>query len=471
MRSTRDFRRSPRIAAGQAPEPFETEAASGNRRRRVHFALASLCAVGVALTAALPSVALAQTPNLRDLLKSFLRQGIVLAPPLEGVDHSAHFIGEDSGQFIVLDALNEEIGRQIASVPLSSSAGGFAYAVDPELGIPVRPTESFGPIFAERPLTVGQGKFNLGVNRSKFSFDQIDGVSLRDGDLRLLFVHQDVAAPGLDVLAEGDVITADLFLKVETEITAFVGNFGVTDDLDIGIVVPVVENRLTYTADAHIERLSTENAPLTHRFPDGSTEKSFGSSGHATGVGDIVLRGKYQIPTPSVASFAFAADARLPTGDQADLLGAGFYQVKGLIIGSLNHPRFSPHVNLGYGFSDDETNSSEVVYVAGFDWSVDPKLTVALDILGRYYPDVTTATVATAEHSYLDPDDDSVIRRISLPVLEQVEGDTRNRLDVTAGFKVNVHGNLLLNAAGLVPLSDDGLSDDFSALVGLDYSF
>ena len=457
------------------PRQPHSDLASRAHVRRFHpggGALAASIGLTVWLLASvlLAHSAAAQTPNLRDLLKSFLRQGIILAPPLEGVDHSAHFIGEDSGQFIVLDSVNEEIGRQIASVPLTSSAGGFAYVVDPDLGMPVRPTESFGPIYAERPLTVGKGKFNLGVNRSKFSFDQIDGLSLRDGDLKLLFIHQDVALPGLDVLAEGDVITADLFLKVETEITAFVGTFGVSNNLDLGIVVPVVENSLTYSADAEIQRLSTENAPLVHRFPDGSSEKTFSSSANATGVGDIILRGKYRIPTSSRAAFALAADARFPTGDEADLLGSGFYQVKGSLIGSYNHPRFSPHINAGYAVSDDENNASEISYIAGIDWSVDPKLTVALDVLGRYYPDVTTATESTAQHSYLI-EDDTVVQRITLPVLNQNEGDSRNKLDVAAGLKVNIRGNLLLTASGLIPLSDDGLTDEFSALAGIDYSF
>ncbi|MEZ4655661.1 MAG: hypothetical protein R3E12_19255, partial [Candidatus Eisenbacteria bacterium] len=88
----------------------------------------------------LASVSQAQTvasPNLRDVLTDLLRSGILLARPTEGVDHSAHFIGRESRQFQVLEQVNSEIARQLNTTPLSSSAGGFVFQIDPALGMPV----------------------------------------------------------------------------------------------------------------------------------------------------------------------------------------------------------------------------------------------------------------------------------------------------------------------------------------------
>src|SRR6266542_4494254 len=102
-----------------------------------------------------PSGLLAQTFNLRDLLTNFLIEGILLAPPAHGLSPSAHFI--DAGQ--------------LSSFPLASSAGGFTYRFDPELGVLTRTTDSFGPIYTERADTIGQGRFNFGVNYSSFTFD------------------------------------------------------------------------------------------------------------------------------------------------------------------------------------------------------------------------------------------------------------------------------------------------------------
>ena len=45
--------------------------------------------------------------------------------------------------------------------------------------------QSFGAVYTERPFTVGRGKYNLGVSFAKFSYDEMDGISLRDGDITL----------------------------------------------------------------------------------------------------------------------------------------------------------------------------------------------------------------------------------------------------------------------------------------------
>src|SRR5512142_3532661 len=105
----------------------------------------------------------AQSFNLRDLLTDFLRAGITLAPPPAGFpSHQAHFIGENSPQFLALQQFNTELAVQLSSFPLPSSAGGFTYQFDPALGVLTRASDSFGPIYAERADTLGKGKVNLG---------------------------------------------------------------------------------------------------------------------------------------------------------------------------------------------------------------------------------------------------------------------------------------------------------------------
>jgi len=436
------------------------------------------CAFGafgffVAVTAAAPAEAqLAGSPNLRDLLTDFLRTGIVLAPPQEGVDHSAHFIAQGSSQFDALEKLSGSLAREISRVPLSSSAGGFAFEIDPALGIPVRPTESFGPVYAERPYTVGEGKFNLGVSHSRFTFDSIDDINLREGEVELLFSHQDVGVEGeLDVLAEGDVIRAALFLKLDTQITNFVGTYGVAPNLDLGLVVPVIDIDVEYSAAAEIDRLSTINEPSTHEFPDGGITQNLSRSGQASGLGDVLLRAKYRFSDRENIQFAGVADIRFPTGDELDLLGTGEWSGRAAFIASLNNPAVSPHLNLGYAQTGGEDGSGEVDYVFGVDWAVDPKLTVAVDFLGRSVLSTTRASLASTDHRYLDPDDQTFIRETSFSVLTEESDYTRNTLDASIGFKINVFGNFLVTTNGLLPLSSGGLRDDFTGLLGFDYSF
>ena len=78
----------------------------------------------------------AQSFNLRDLLTNFFRQGITLAEPPAGSpfpSHAHHFVGDAS--LVPLEQLNNELATQLSTFPLASSAGGFAYRLDPALGV------------------------------------------------------------------------------------------------------------------------------------------------------------------------------------------------------------------------------------------------------------------------------------------------------------------------------------------------
>src|ERR1700730_548622 len=158
--------------------------------------------------ALLPASLTAQSFNLRDLLTDFLRQGITLAPPQAPFpSHETHFIGADSPQFQAVQQLNQQIANQLSTFPLASSAGGFTYTFDPNLGVFSRTTDSFGPIYAERADTIGRGRFNLGLSYSHYTFDHMNDLSLRNGGLKLVFSHIDTNGDkgNIQPWFEGDV--------------------------------------------------------------------------------------------------------------------------------------------------------------------------------------------------------------------------------------------------------------------------
>ena len=434
--------------------------------------LRALAATLVGLTVA-ASDATAQTLNLRDLLTDIMQNGISLAPPTEGVDHSAHFTGEDTRQYQALLVVQDELARQVSSFPVSSSAGGFAYELDATLGTVSRPTRTFGPVYSERPYTVGEGKFNVGVSYSRFTFDRFDGMSLRDGDINLLFTHEDVNGDGtpLETPFEGDVIVADLFVDIDTEVTSFVANYGVSDRFDLGIAIPMIDVSIGILADARVLRLATEDNPDIHQFPNGSDETVISTRGSANGVGDVLLRGKYVLQRRGAALWALGGDLRLPTGEERNLLGLGEFQARATLMGSVNNPDVSPHVNLGYTYSGGSI-SDELNYAVGVDWAVDPKLTLAVDVLGRSFTDAREVSVESALWEYnTGTSADPVIETTTLDRLEHDDGGARHTAAASIGFKLNVRGNVLITANGFVPLTDVGLQDDFATLVGLDYSF
>ena len=438
-------------------------------------------ALAVALVPLLPGDLRAQSFNLRDLLTDFLRQGITLAPPPEGFpSHEAHFIGDDSPQFQALQQLNGSIANQLSSFPVASSAGGFTYTFDPALGVFVRASDSFGPVYAERADTIGKGRFNMGLNYSHFTFDDINDLSLRGGDVRLVFTHQDVNHNGnnLTLFFEGDVITARVALKITTDITAFVFNFGVTDRFDVGMALPIVRVGIDARTDAAIDRLATGTvAPGIHRFQNGSDRETFSQSGNASGVGDIVLRAKYRVTSGTKYGLAVATDFRLPTGDENDLLGTGATQIKAFLVGSAHLGAVSPHLNAGYTWSiypsDGKHRPDEISYTGGFDWALSPRLTFVADVIGRTFRDAGVVSVENQTfEANTNPTPGGPPQLVSavLPRLVVTPGNL-NTLLGSVGLKINPVGNLLVTINGLFSISKEGLRDRFTPLVGLDYSF
>src|SRR5262249_16940150 len=240
-----------------------------------------------------PGFASAQAFNLRDLLVDFFRQGITLAaPPAVSPfpSHAHHFIGDAS--LVPLEQLNDQLAIQLSNFPLASSAGGFSYQLDPALGVFTRATDSFGPIYTERADTIGKGKFAFGMNFSHFSFDQIDDLKLREGDVQIVLTHQDLPPSPccLRPFFQPYAIQPSTFLKIQTNISALVFTYGVTDRLDVGGAVPIVDVKIEAQTDATINKLATGGNSATsgiHRFPSGEDSSTIRQSGSATGVGDV----------------------------------------------------------------------------------------------------------------------------------------------------------------------------------------
>src|SRR4026209_518286 len=60
------------------------------------------------------------------------------------------------------DALNFDTMLQIGTSPVGASSSGFTIKLDPSTGLQVRTATTFGPSFAERALTSGEGGVNIG---------------------------------------------------------------------------------------------------------------------------------------------------------------------------------------------------------------------------------------------------------------------------------------------------------------------
>ena len=424
--------------------------------------------LGGALSAA------AQQGSLSNLIPNLFDQTIVLAQ----TGHQAHFI-DSSG--VLRDAglqINSSIVGQISSFPISSSAGGFTFTFDPSLGVFSRSTDSYGPLFAERPETSGKGKWNVGVSYLRYRYDTMDGLDLDDGTLAFSLTHLDTNRDGgtVETVFEGDVIEANAFLDLTSDVTLFSLNWGVTDRLDVSVVVPVVRVELDAQVSTTINRQATEGLsdPPLHRFPDGSSSRDFNASGSASGVGDALVRAKYRLFENASSGLAVGLDARLPTGAEEDLLGTGSTLIELSVIGATRFGRFAPHVNAGYtvatGGGDGVEVPDEVNFTVGFDAALHPRVTLAADVIWRTLRGALR--VERQEVPFLYRRHDSpVVHTTSRPLLATETGDV-NVAYGALGVKVNLYGKSLLLANLLYSLSDQGLQDrDAVALLGIDYSF
>jgi hypothetical protein len=427
-------------------------------------------AVAVALA---PSLAGAQTTGLSKILLRFFDPSNPLV--LASTGHEAHFGSQPAAQE-ALRQLNRGIATQLSTFPLGSSSGGFTYTFDQALGVFTRTSDSFGPLFAERALTSGKGKVNFGINYSRATYDTFEGNSLKDGDLKLFLTHSDFNGDGSHLVFwfEGDVIRADLFLNITSENSVLFANYGVSDRFDVGVSVPYVHVKLDARIHETVDALATGGDPfVSHAFPGGSDQKDFKQGGSAQGFGDAVLRAKYHAVRGASWGLAAAADLRIPTGDENDLLGSGATQLKLYLISS-GTGKFSPHVNVGYTFSKGGSEATgalpdEFNYTVGFDAAVGRRLTFSADLIGRTLRNTGRLQEVQQEWQYTRRTD-AVVHTTALPELVQVEGDL-NVVLASTGIRVNPFKNLLISANALFSTGHRGLQDHFTPVLAIDYSF
>ncbi len=424
---------------------------------------------------ATPAASSTSTAALANLIPGLFDRTIILA----ATGHQAHFIGSGQALREAGLQLNGSILSQLTAYPVSSSAGGFTYEFDPALGVMKRTSESFGPIFAERAGTIGKGKWNFGIKYERFAYDSIDGLDLQDGDIALSFTHLDTNNDGTTVATvyEGDIILADARFKLLSDIAVLSGHVGLSDRFDLTIALPVVRVQLDAALSTTVHRLATEGFedPPAHLFPGGTDSATFLASGDASGIGDVLLRGKWNFLRAEGRGMAAALEVRLPTGDEEELLGSGATQTRLLLIGSSSFGRFAPHFNAGYamysgeGLQEQEL-PDEANFTIGFDWAAHPRVTVAADLLWRTLIDANSMSVRQERHLFRRWDE-TEISTTTRPVLE-TSVDDLNLLTAAIGCKVNLWGQLLASVNLLYSLSDDGLQEEaWVPLIGLDYSF
>jgi hypothetical protein len=428
--------------------------------------LAAALAVCVAFLAS--DSASAQT-SLTDLMRQTFVDSVVLSKTPGGggiVAHQPVFVNDERVVSVtsLIDQISTQIGSQVSIFPLGSSSGGFTYGYDSALGTYNRTTQTFGPAFAERPASIGKGKFSFGMNYVHATYKSLDDHSLDDGSIKFNLLHQPIGS-----FVEGDVIQAALDMRLKSDTAVFLFNYGVTDRLDVGVGIPIVHVSMDLTYHATILDFATHvSSPTTHLFANGGKTQDFTATGSASGVGDIVLRGKYSLMGTSTAGAGVGAELRVPSGKEEDMLGTGAAQFRVFFIGAGGNGKTIGHVNAGFTASGSGA-SNQANFVGGVEYAASPKLTVVADLLGRTLIDAGRVTDVTTPHPFQQgPSAPTEVTQLSSVAL--ISGNVTAAL-ATGGIKFNPTGNLLISAHVLVPLNNAGLKSGVTPVLGFEYSF
>ena len=382
--------------------------------------------------------------------------------------HGDHFIPSAvASNQTLIGFLTNAVSTNVANIPIGATSGGRTFRF--EGGAPVATSASPGPIFAERAQTLGRGRVLVGVNVNQFNFSTLRGVRL--DNLRLTFIHENVTFPGCDSIFgdcasqgtpdfENDRIDLGLSLDLNVRATMFLLTYGVLDQIDIGVAIPVITTSLSGTSVAQVNPFGSA---VNHFFggtvsdPELSASRSI--DGSATGLGDIAARLKIALGE----SFSILGDARFPTGDVSNLLGSGETSVRGLGVISKQYGNFSPHLNVGYLYRSGELQNDAVLATVGFDNLIAPWIAISVDFISELQ--VGENKLRIPEPTVLETPFRRTVNPTNIPNLRD------DIISSSVGFKLVTPAGIRIIANSLWPLSDGGLRSNVAWTAGLEYNF
>ena len=394
--------------------------------------------------------------------------------PLSIQAHGTHFVPSAVSQNgTVISFLTTAIAGNVSNAPIGSTSGGESFRF--EAGVPVRTSTSAGPIFAERAQTLGQGRTVVGVGHSSSNFTSLRGQDLHN--IELYFTHENVDFAGCDSiqggncklmgipLLENDIMQFKLDMDINVEVTSFYATYGLFDNVDVGIVLPLASTSLHGQSNAQIIPFG---GPTAAHFFAGTPENPVLSAsrdvdGSAFGLGDIALRTKWAVRQTEHSNLAVMADARFATGDAEELLGSGEFSARALAILTGRFGTFSPHANVGYIYRAGGTQNDAVLATTGFDNLLADRVTMAVDLVSELQVGRSKLTLpGPVQYDY------PFKRTIDPTSIPDIADDI---VSGSFGFKFSVANGFTALVNALVPLNRGGLRPNITYTTGLEFAF
>lgn len=405
-----------------------------------------------------------QAQTLRDhviQLFTFGTCGQPLCLQVNEAIHGMHYIPSvTQGQNNMVAFLYGSIGLSVGNIPFTAASNGVTFSF--EGGRPVASTVSPGPIFAERGQTLGRGRLLMGANVSGLNFDNLRGIPL--SDLEFKFPHQNVGDPAEgDPQFENDIIEVTTDLHVDVLVASVYASYGLTDRVDLGLLVPFVRTSLRGTSHAVINQ-AEPNSPHFFGTPDNpSLTADTATSGSASGIGDLGARLKVNVIQGGTMDVALLGDVRLPTGSEKNFLGSGATTFRALALVSAHSGNFTPHLNTGMLITNGADLNNRLLGTIGFDQLLSPRATLAVDLVASYE--------TAASKLYLPPPEVYTAPVVRTVPLSNIPDQKDNLVDASFGAKFVLPGEYRLITNLLIPLAKGGMRPKFMWTAGLERTF
>jgi outer membrane putative beta-barrel porin/alpha-amylase len=325
--------------------------------------------------------------------------------------------------------ISDHLGPRIQdNVPLVAPSSSLTYRFNPQLDVWERAEVTLGSIFLDRAETLGRGFLDVSVSYGYAHYAEVNGRSLFSE-----LVKDDPAGT--------DTVFRFQLRDVELQLISFAGTYGLTEDIELSLVVPL--ERISIVSRFDTKPLVIESDELRE---------------DNVGVGDIAMGGKWVAVRSDYANIAAKISLKVPSGDADRALGLGDTILTPTLLASKTFwGSFEPHLQLGIETNLDELDESRCQYAAGV----------------TYQPYQDAGGLLRAIGLTVD-----FVGRVDLDV-----PDNRNRgsffgtsrqenvMDIAPGAKFALGKRGVVFASVQLPLNDDSLRADIVPVGGVELVF
>jgi hypothetical protein len=349
------------------------------------------------------------------------------------------------------DAIAAAVAR---SFIVPSGSAPLAFRFDYDAGAFERIGELSANLYLDSPRPLGKGKFSFALSYQHFDVERFGGQDLDDLHDPVPFVDPATKVPVLSFQK------VDIDLEVEQAVVSV--TYGLSDRIDLNLVVPVLSNDASRTDTIHFVGDPT---PTT-----GNADDTVG------GIGDIQLRAKLQLVADGPVDVACGLGLRLPSGNEDDYQGTGMVDVTPSLVLATKDLQLGGGVavhgvvNASMVLATEQVDQSEGRWALGVGANFGKQLAAEFAFLGRHaVSDLASPNAFDFERCVAGCQAGvRATRTASLPLFG-FSGERPDYFDAVFGLRWSFwDGRLSAFASGLFPLSSEGLRTGPVPLVGLE---